>query len=389
MKINRFFFSALIIFCSLRTIAQVPQLIHFQAIARDGNGNLIIKGEISIRLTIIDSILSKPVYQETQSPISTDTFGYFDIKIHDTTNANWLYNGKYGTFTSVPWVTGHKWLLIEYLAPSTAKYVTIGEIELVSYPYSIVAQTAINVQGVNLANAKDGDILKYNAATKTWGPVSGAYSAGNGIQISNDSIINTLPNKSYNAGAGIKISNDSIINSSPNIPVSITGSGNAMVTGKYPNFTVSTPAYVAGSNIKISNDTISTGIDFDTTKAITSADNATAGGTYYDASMSVTVPSTGFYYVIGTATVDDQEGSNSTSESVYIYDVTTSSNIYTVGSGYLSTNPYSYVNPISYNVQKILYLTKGDKLVFSYYVPSSNDFYYNMPGNYLWVFKLK
>ncbi|HEX5151936.1 MAG TPA: hypothetical protein VFW07_10830 [Parafilimonas sp.] len=49
---------------------------------------------------------------------------------------------------------------------------------------------------------------------------------------------NVAAGNTYTAGAGIAISGNTISNTAPNIPVTLTGSGAATVTGTYPNFTV-------------------------------------------------------------------------------------------------------------------------------------------------------
>lgn len=243
---------------------------------------------------------------------------------------------------------------------------TIGEIELVSYPYAMVAQTAISVAGVNLANAKDGDILKYNATTKTWGPVSGAYSAGKGIQISNDSIINT----------------------SQNTPVNITGTGGTTVTGTYPNFTVNSLAYKAFNNLKISGDTISGSLDFDTTRAI-SAQSYQSSNTYgslmTDTGNYALATSSGIYYVTGRATVANYDAYSSAVGYVSIYNRTQGTNIKEANIS-LSQSSYTAVHN---DFHLFVYLNKGDKLCLGYSISYSASFYYNYPGDYVNIIKVK
>lgn len=410
-KIRKFLLPALLIFLFARAEAQVPQLIHFQAIARDGNGNLIIKQNIQIRLSIIDSGLKKIVYQETQAPILTDTFGYFDIKLNDSTNPDWTPSSKYGTFTSIPWATGHKWLLIEYQAPATFSYSTIGEVELVTYPYAMVAQTAISVQGFNIANAHNGDVLKYNASTQTWGPApSSTLNAGSGITISNDSIINTSPDQTvtilgtggttvtgtypnytisstvYNAGSGIRISNDSIINSSPNLPVTITGSGGTTVAGSYPNYIVKSTAYAAGSNISIKNDTISAASEVDTSNTTTAASNFVFGNknpAHDSESVYATAPSDGLYLILGRATVKNE---SSYVTEAYLYLQNKTQGVVYSSSDAITTCPINFIQ--TGFPQTIQYLHKGDQIELAYDL-FSGHMYYGFPGDNVILVKLK
>ena len=149
------------------------------------------------------------------------------------------------------------------------------------------------------------------------------YTAGNGIQINNnDQIINTKPDQevtlegtggttvtgnypnftidseqggggpTYTAGNGIQINNDQIINTKPDQIVNITGEGGTTVTGTYPNFTVKTdgivpvPVYTAGNGIAINNDVI-TNTKPDQVVNITGSGAANVTGNYPNFNIDV------------------------------------------------------------------------------------------------------
>ena len=71
-------------------------------------------------------------------------------------------------------------------------------------------------------------------------------SASNGQLLSYDGVAGYWKNTSLTAGTGISISSIAgvvtVTNSAPDQTVSITGSGGAVVTGTYPNFTITTPS---------------------------------------------------------------------------------------------------------------------------------------------------
>lgn len=71
------------------------------------------------------------------------------------------------------------------------------------------------------------------------------------IRLSNDTLYISQANyvvipagsgKTYTAGEGISIENDVITNTAPNIPVSITAGNGIIVTGEYPDYTISNAA---------------------------------------------------------------------------------------------------------------------------------------------------
>ncbi len=90
-------------------IAQVPQAINFQAIARDGSGSPMVNTNIQIRLSVIDSAQSGiVVYQELRA-LQTNAYGSFSFQI----GVNPAYT-TVGTFQSINWGTGNKHLKIDY-----------------------------------------------------------------------------------------------------------------------------------------------------------------------------------------------------------------------------------------------------------------------------------
>ena len=104
------FFCILSVVFTQQTFSQVPQAVNYQAIARDGGGNVLANRNISLRLTINTGINPGfPVYQETQTAV-TNQFGLFTVKLG-------LGNPVLGNFSSINWAGGNKYLLSNSLAP--------------------------------------------------------------------------------------------------------------------------------------------------------------------------------------------------------------------------------------------------------------------------------
>src|SRR5947209_1437145 len=85
---------------------QTPQLLNYQAVARNSFGTVLQNQDIKIRFSIHDiSSTGVTVYQETDTA-TTNQFGLF---------TTFIGNGivTVGTFTGINWSTGNKYLEVE------------------------------------------------------------------------------------------------------------------------------------------------------------------------------------------------------------------------------------------------------------------------------------
>jgi len=105
-KLNSLF--VMLLFMATTAFAQFPQAINFQAIARDGNGDVMVATPIQIRLTVLDgSATGTEVYQELRA-LTTNGYGSFSFQIGR--DANYV---TIGTFDAIDWNTGAKYLKID------------------------------------------------------------------------------------------------------------------------------------------------------------------------------------------------------------------------------------------------------------------------------------
>ena len=63
-----------------KIVAQ-PQAINYQAIARDGSGNILANHNINLRFSILDSAQGGTALYEETHKLFTNQFGLFNIKI--------------------------------------------------------------------------------------------------------------------------------------------------------------------------------------------------------------------------------------------------------------------------------------------------------------------
>src|SRR5580704_9810910 len=106
MKTHTLWFILLVFLCN-PAIAQAPEGMNYQAVARDANGAVLQHHHISLRLTVHDgSSTGSIAYQETDTT-TTNQFGLFSIVIG---------NGEVvqGTFSGINWGSGGKYLEVEY-----------------------------------------------------------------------------------------------------------------------------------------------------------------------------------------------------------------------------------------------------------------------------------
>lgn len=119
-------------------IAQTPQHINYQAVARNSStGEELRNQEIFISLRILKGgPYGEIVYQEDHDNITTNTFGLFDLYIGGGSPIA-------GSFNQIDWGGGNHWLAIEIDAGNGME--SMGAIQFVSVPYALHAETVSQI----------------------------------------------------------------------------------------------------------------------------------------------------------------------------------------------------------------------------------------------------
>ncbi len=142
--------------------AQSPQAINYQGVARDSQGHPLINKNISIRLSIMDSSATgQAVYVESHYTTTNKT-GLFNLSIGLGTIIN-------GSFSSIPWRQGDKWLQIEMDTSGTNNFILIGTSQFLSVPYSI--HSASSGSSWNLNGNESTDTVNNFIGTKDNRPI--------------------------------------------------------------------------------------------------------------------------------------------------------------------------------------------------------------------------
>lgn len=125
--------SLLLLVCA--AIAQSPQSIPYQAVARDSFGTPLPNQHIQLRMSIrTGSAGGTIVYQETDTA-TTSKLGMFTVNVGSGSVVS-------GTFSAIDWANGSKYLQVEIDPAGGTSYVNMGASQLLSVPYALYAKSS-------------------------------------------------------------------------------------------------------------------------------------------------------------------------------------------------------------------------------------------------------
>ena len=167
MKKNILF---LLLFClSLAITAQPPQLIPYQAIARDNAGNPVLNQNIGLRFSIHDQTISGTVvWQESQTVVSNN-LGIIVTALGGTTQ-----------LTSVDWGSGAKFLQVEMDIVGGTNYLDMGTQQMMSVPYALYAETSGSV--INNGGGGNGSFTHWIGELYGGGIISHLWKDAQGVE---------------------------------------------------------------------------------------------------------------------------------------------------------------------------------------------------------------
>lgn len=184
-------------------VAQVPQTFHYQAVARDGSGQILANRTIAVRMAILKgSGTGSAVYTETH-PVTTNDAGSFTLEVGGGTPA-----GSPG-FASIDWAIDHYYLSVGIDVTGGSNYEQLGASKLLSVPYALVAQRAVRADSgtgltrVTVLNSDkpDSSVTVRSVGTASLTPIVGAANT----QGANVSILGNTLTESSNANLQIGV----------------------------------------------------------------------------------------------------------------------------------------------------------------------------------------
>ena len=133
-------------FCvTFLTMAQSPNLLNYQGVARNAAGNVLPNQPVGMRLSILSgSPTGTAVYTETRVA-TTNAFGLFNVQVGGPGAITTI-----GTIAGINWTafgagSGTKYLQVEIDPQGGTNYFNVGSTQLVSVPYALNAGAAAPV----------------------------------------------------------------------------------------------------------------------------------------------------------------------------------------------------------------------------------------------------
>jgi hypothetical protein len=127
---NRIFTLAFLLL-SVIVFGQAPQLIPYQAIARDAAGQPLSNATINARFTIHDGAATGAVVWQEIQTVSNSPLGLFTVQL-----------GSANSLSNVSWANGSKFMQVE--VDFGSGFVDIGTQQMLSVPYALFSGQAEN-----------------------------------------------------------------------------------------------------------------------------------------------------------------------------------------------------------------------------------------------------
>lgn len=118
-------------------MAQSPQAISYQAVARTLDGNALSNASLIVKMGIIATSIDGNLMWEEEHAVSTDSFGLFSLSIGTGTSTG---NGLSPSFAQINWAVTSYFLSVEI--DEGAGFELLGVSQLLSVPYALYAENA-------------------------------------------------------------------------------------------------------------------------------------------------------------------------------------------------------------------------------------------------------
>lgn len=210
MKRNVLICSILWMSAALTAVAQAPQRISYQAVARNDQGHALVNQAVSFRLSIRQgSAEGAAAYSETHA-VTTNEFGLANLAIGTGTVVS-------GVFSDIDWGAADYWLRVEMDPAGGSSYSLMGASQILSVPYALHSETAGRITGVftegRIPFGKIGGGELTESASLFWNSTSNRLGLGTStpnveLEVTGKSAFgNSLSTARLNSGYGPRVFN--------------------------------------------------------------------------------------------------------------------------------------------------------------------------------------
>jgi hypothetical protein len=120
---------------TLSMYAQSPEAINYQAIVRDGSGNIIANQNIGVQMSILQTTATGTVIFSETFTKTSNGFGLINLAIGTGTATT-------GTFAGIDWSNGPYFVRTAVDVAGGSSYVEMGTSQLLSVPYALYAENS-------------------------------------------------------------------------------------------------------------------------------------------------------------------------------------------------------------------------------------------------------
>ena len=234
-RASHFLLSAIILLVSVSLFAQVPQGFPYQAVVRNGNGQIIQNRPVSMQFSIHDSTALGSVVYVQRDTVIPNQFGLINVVIGGGTV-------MVGSFQGINWGAGFKYLEVELDVTGGTNYVDMGTTQLMSVPYALYAGAAANnLQGPTGATGPQGATGSTGAAGPQGIPGSVGLNGATGAQGVPGATGATGP-QSANDSIWLKNGNDIYNNNNGNVGIQTSTPAATLTVNGYSMFGIDAPA---------------------------------------------------------------------------------------------------------------------------------------------------
>lgn len=166
------------LFITAMAAAQTPQLINYQAVARNNSGQALANQTIKVRISLnaSDASSATTFYSETRT-VTTNSLGLFNVQIGSSGATT-----TYGNIGGTEWTDGSKTrtIRVELDVNNSGVFTDMGSQQLVSVPFALAADKAVNTAKIGGRTVDpnivptNGQVLAWNSTSSAWQPTTSA-----------------------------------------------------------------------------------------------------------------------------------------------------------------------------------------------------------------------